>query len=82
MRDAAGEPTGALKDAATELLEKAEPPLNAAQRRRAVDERTARAAMRGVTSVQDMSLDYGDLAVYSQLLRRGQAHACGCTARR
>jgi hypothetical protein len=72
VRDAAGQPTGALKDAATELLQKAEPPLNAAQRRRAVMSALQEAAMRGVTSVQDMSLDYGDLAVYSQLLDEGK----------
>ncbi|HEY2781184.1 MAG TPA: amidohydrolase [Steroidobacteraceae bacterium] len=69
VRDAAGEPTGALKDAATELLQKAEPPLNFAQRRRAIGSALHEAAKRGVTSVQDMSLDYGDLAVYSQMLR-------------
>jgi predicted amidohydrolase YtcJ len=67
VRDARGEPTGALKDAATELLQKAEPPLNFAQRRRAIEAALRESAMRGVTSVQDMSLDYGDLAVYSQL---------------
>jgi predicted amidohydrolase YtcJ len=67
VRDAAGQPTGALKDAATELLQKAEPPLSFAQRRRAIDAALHEAAMRGVTSVQDMSLDYGDLAVYAQL---------------
>jgi predicted amidohydrolase YtcJ len=67
VRDASGQPTGALKDAATELLQKAEPALNFAQRRRAIDAALHEAAMRGVTSVQNMSLDYGDLAVYSQL---------------
>jgi predicted amidohydrolase YtcJ len=72
VRDASGQPTGALKDAATELLQKAEPPLNFAQRRRAILRALREAAMRGVTSVQDMSLDYGDLAVYSQLQREGK----------
>src|SRR5580704_17704723 len=67
VRDATGQPTGALKDAATELLQKAEPPLNRAERQRAIGSALREAAMRGVTSVQDMSLDYGDLAVYSQL---------------
>jgi predicted amidohydrolase YtcJ len=67
VRDAAGQPTGALKDAATELLQKAEPPLNPAERQRAIGSALREAAMRGVTSVQDMSLDYGDLALYSQL---------------
>ena len=72
VRDSNGQPTGALKDAATELLQKAEPPLNFAQRRRAIDSALHEAAMRGVTSVQDMSLDYGDLAVYSQLQQEGK----------
>jgi predicted amidohydrolase YtcJ len=72
VRDAGGQPTGALKDAATELLQKAEPPLNFAQRRLAILRALREAAMRGVTSVQDMSLDYGDLAVYSQLQREGK----------
>jgi predicted amidohydrolase YtcJ len=72
VRDASGEPTGALKDAATELLQKAEPSLNLAQRRRAVQSALQEAAKRGVTSIQDMSLDYGDLAVYSQMLADGK----------
>ncbi len=72
VRDAAGQPTGALKDAATELLQKAEPPLNFAQRRHAIEAALREAALRGVTSVQDMALDYGDLAVYSQLNNEGK----------
>ncbi len=72
VRDASGQPTGALKDAATELLQKVKPPLNFTQRRRAMLSALHEAAMRGVTSVQDMSLDYGDLAVYSQLQREGK----------
>jgi len=72
VRDANGQPTGALKDAATELMQRAEPPLNFEQRRRAIVRALREAAMRGVTSVQDMSLDYGDLAVYSQLQREGK----------
>jgi predicted amidohydrolase YtcJ len=68
VRDASGEPTGALKDAAIGLLLHVVPPLDAAQRRRAIGRAMQEAALRGVTSVQDMSLDYGDLAVYSQLL--------------
>jgi predicted amidohydrolase YtcJ len=46
--------------------------LSAAQRRRAIERALHEAAMRGVTSVQDMTLDYGDLAVYSQLLDEGK----------
>src|SRR5580698_8368280 len=67
VRDATGQPTGALKDAAAELIAKVAPPLTPAQRRRAIERSLQEAAMRGVTSIQDMSLDYGDLAVYSRL---------------
>jgi predicted amidohydrolase YtcJ len=72
VRDATGQPTGALKDAATELVQHIAPPLSSAQRRRAIDRALHEAALRGVTSVQDMTLDYGDLAVYSQLLDEGK----------
>jgi predicted amidohydrolase YtcJ len=72
VRDAAGQPTGALKDAAIELLRRVVPPLDAGQRRRAIERAMQEAASRGVTSVQDMSLDYGDLAVYSQLLEENK----------
>jgi predicted amidohydrolase YtcJ len=72
VRDAAGEPTGALKDAAIELVEKVAPPPSPAQRRHAIETSLHWAAKLGVPSVQDMSLDYGDLSVYSQLLREGK----------
>jgi len=72
VRDATGHPTGALKDAATELVEHVRPAPTPAQRRRAIDNALHEAAMRGVTSVQDMTLDYGDLAVYSRLLDEGK----------
>ncbi|HXP65059.1 MAG TPA: amidohydrolase [Steroidobacteraceae bacterium] len=68
VRDASGEPTGVLKDAAEALLESAVPPLDFAQRRRFIERAMLEAASRGVTSVQHMSMDYGDLAVYSRLL--------------
>jgi predicted amidohydrolase YtcJ len=69
VRDSAGQPTGALADAATELVEKVIPEPTAAQRRRAIEGALHEAASLGVTSVQDMREDYGDLAVYAQLLR-------------
>jgi predicted amidohydrolase YtcJ len=72
VRDAAGQPTGALKDAATELVDHVTPAPTPAQRRRAIENALHEAALHGVTSVQDMALDYGDLAVYSQLLKEGK----------
>ena len=72
VRDAAGQPTGALKDAAAELVARVVPPLTLAQRRLALEGALREAARRGVTSVQDMTLNYGDLSAYSQLLDQGK----------
>jgi hypothetical protein len=72
VRDSAGNPTGALKDAAIELVDHVAPVPTPAQRRRIIENALHEAASHGVTSVQDMTLDYGDLAVYSQLLREGK----------
>lgn len=72
VRDSAGQPTGALKDAAIELVDHVTPVPTPAQRRRIIENALHEAASHGVTSVQDMTLDYGDLAVYSQLLREGK----------
>jgi predicted amidohydrolase YtcJ len=70
--DTTGQPTGALSDAAADLVEKVIPELTAAQRRRNIEGALHAAASLGVTSVQDMREDYGDLAVYAQLLREGK----------
>jgi predicted amidohydrolase YtcJ len=72
VRDAAGEPTGALKDAAAELLERIIPAPTHEQRRRAIERGLKEAASVGVTSVQEMQIDYRTLAVYSELLREGK----------
>ncbi len=72
VRDARGEPTGALKDAATDLLERVIPPPTHAQRRKAVERALAEAASRGVTSVQDMAVADGTIGVYAELLREGK----------
>jgi predicted amidohydrolase YtcJ len=72
VRDASGVPTGALKDAAQDLMAKVIPPLSAGERRRAIEGAMRHAASLGVTSVQDMAQDYADIAVYSQLEREGK----------
>jgi predicted amidohydrolase YtcJ len=72
VRDAHGNPTGALKDAATDFVEKAIPPLSHEQRQHAVKRALAYAASLGVTSVQHMNPDYADIAVYAELLERGE----------
>jgi predicted amidohydrolase YtcJ len=71
VRDAQGYPTGALKDAAMEYVNKVIPPLTHEQRLQAVKRALAHAASLGVTSVQDMNPDYADIAVFSELFQRG-----------
>jgi predicted amidohydrolase YtcJ len=72
VRDAQGNPTGALKDAAIDLVNKVIPPLTHDQRMKAVKRALAHAASLGVTSVQHMDPDYEDIAAYSELLQRGE----------
>ena len=71
VRDRQGNPTGALKDAAVDLLFKAVPPLTHDQRLHAVKRALGHAASLGVTSVQHMNPDYADIAIYSELLDEG-----------
>ena len=72
VRDQRGEPTGALKDAAADLMDRVIPPLNHEQRVRAVRRALAHAASVGVTSVQHMVAEFEDIAVYAELLERGE----------
>jgi predicted amidohydrolase YtcJ len=72
VRDELGNPTGALKDAATDLVVKVIPPLSHEQRLHAVKRALAHAASLGVTSAQHMVAEYEDIAVYSELLQGGQ----------
>jgi len=72
VHDARGEPTGALKDAAIGLLERVIPAPTPAERRRSIERSLREAAALGVTSVQDMAVNYGDLAVYAALLGEGR----------
>src|SRR6202158_1022692 len=68
VRDRQGNPTGALKDAAMDLLYKAVPPPSHDQRRHAIERALEHAASLGVTSVQNMNPDYADIAIYAELL--------------
>ncbi|MGH9501805.1 MAG: amidohydrolase [Terriglobales bacterium] len=72
VRDAKGNPTGALKDAAMDFVFKVEPPLSHDERLHAVKRALALATSLGVTSVQHMNPEYADIAVYSELLERGE----------
>ena len=72
VRDAQGNPTGALKDAAQGLMEKVIPPLTHDQRIRVIKRSMGHAASLGVTSVQHMVADYEDIAAYGELLQKGE----------
>lgn len=75
VRDSQGNPTGVLKDAAQDEMLKVIPPLSHDQRMHAVKRALQHAASVGVTSVQNMNPDYEDIAVYSELLDRGELTA-------
>jgi predicted amidohydrolase YtcJ len=71
VRDAQGEPTGVLKDAAMSFVAATMPDPSLDERMEAARAATNYAASLGVTSVQDMSA--GDnVAVYQLLARRGE----------
>ncbi len=75
VRDAAGNPTGVLKDAAQDLVFSKMPPMSHERRLRAAKRALSYAARLGVTSVQAMSADYDDIRVYSELEERGELTA-------
>src|SRR2546425_7716027 len=72
VRDARGEPTGLFKDAAIPIINKVVPPFSHEQRLKAARRAIKHAASLGVTSVQDMNPEYEDIAVYAELLERGE----------
>jgi hypothetical protein len=72
VRDAQGNPTGLLKDAAQDFVWKVVPPASHERRLRAVRRALAYAATLGVTSVQDMGPSYDDVAIYSELAEKDE----------
>jgi len=71
VRDAQGNPTGVLKDAAMSFVYAVVPADSFEQKLEAIQAATDYAASLGVTSVQDMSAGT-DVAVYQELIRRGK----------
>jgi len=71
VRDASGEPTGVLKDAAAGLVDRIIPPRSAEQRRREILAALAEARSNGVTSVQDIT-PAPDFAAYQVLEQSGE----------
>ena len=72
VRDANGEPTGVLKDAAMNLVYRVIPDPSAVEITDVVQAAMQYAAENGVTSVQDMSASPDVLRVYQQLLARNE----------
>ncbi len=72
VRDANGEPTGVLKDAAMDAVERVIPAPSEDEIADAMRAAMRYAAENGVTSVQDMSAAPEILRVYQKLLRAGE----------
>jgi hypothetical protein len=71
--DAAGEPTGILRETAQSLVDKLIPPPTPAERRRGDELAVADALSHGVTSAQDFS-DWEDFLTFEQLEKEGRLH--------
>ena len=71
VRDASGNPTGILKDNATDLVDRVEPSPPAVLDDRALDAAMRYVAARGVTSVQNMGT-FEDLATFERAHRDGR----------
>lgn len=80
VRDAAGEPTGVLKDEAMGYVNKVLPSPSFEERLESAQAATDHAASLGVTSVTDVSAG-SDIGVYQELLRRGtlKTRVYGCS---
>jgi predicted amidohydrolase YtcJ len=72
FRDDQGNPTGVLKIAAMDLVEEVVPPTTREMRLRATKRALEYAASLGVTSVQDMTTNNEDTAVFAELATRGE----------
>jgi predicted amidohydrolase YtcJ len=71
--DAAGQPTGILRESAQELVEKVIPPPTMEERRRGAELAIRDALSHGVTSAQDNS-DWDDFLVFEQMEKEGALH--------
>jgi len=71
VRDAQGNPTGILRDAAQDLVFKVMPPMSREHRMRAIRRALEHSASLGVTSVQNMNPEYDDVKIYAELAEHG-----------
>jgi predicted amidohydrolase YtcJ len=71
VRDERGEPTGLLKEAATELVRLLIPSPNSEERYQALKQRLRQAASYGLTSVQNASFAPEDLPIFERTIDEG-----------
>ena len=71
VRDAAGEPTGVLKEAAMDLVSRLIQPEGTEERYVALKKGLALAASYGLTSVQEAGFDLEDLPAYERVIAEG-----------
>jgi predicted amidohydrolase YtcJ len=72
VRGADGFPTGLLQGTAMDPVIRVIPAMSAEQRRRAVKRALEHSASLGITSVQDLGATGDDIAVYGELVNRGE----------
>ncbi len=72
VKDAAGEPTGILKDNANDLITKVMPPATLEETMERARAALKHAASVGVTTVQDMTASGTELRAYQTLRARGE----------
>jgi predicted amidohydrolase YtcJ len=72
VRDAAGQPTGVLKESAQNLVRSKIPPATRQQRLDALRRALGIAASLGITSIQNAHGSREDVELYQELLERGQ----------
>jgi predicted amidohydrolase YtcJ len=72
VRDSRGEPTGVLKDASMDLVWAVRPARTASEVEEALSTAVRHAAENGVTSVQDLPGNVGDLDAWEALRREGK----------
>ena len=72
VRDANGEPTGVLKEAAQNLIDSIVPQPDRNEKREAIQKAIAIAHQLGVTSVQEAGLGEEDIAILDSLRQEGQ----------
>lgn len=82
VRDEKGEPTGALKEAASALIDRHVPQPSREENLTALRRGLAQAAALGLTSIVNASGGAEEMELYAELERRGQLTLRTCTAMR